>query len=206
MSLSKLQKTVKDREAWCATVHGATKPQQDRRRGTISLKSNLIPNRNSWGHKQSLVHTRMQGKKPWLTQKTEPVLPLSIWESPVETWVSSAYYRDRTTAVLGSMACGISPLAGGLHYAPSRSPYVPQVGDPQAEEQLDERSSYTVAKVLGLTLNFPTWGSIKGTENPQGIWRWQSVGFDCRPSTGLGNQRLLEGTNETSCASRTKRK
>ena len=64
MSLSKLQKTVKDREAWCATVHGATKPQQGRRRGTISLKSNLIPNRNSWGHKQNLVHTRMQGKKP----------------------------------------------------------------------------------------------------------------------------------------------
>ena len=25
MSLSKIQKTVKDREAWCATVHGATK-------------------------------------------------------------------------------------------------------------------------------------------------------------------------------------
>ena len=46
MSLSKLQKMVKDREAWRGAVHGVTKLQQDGGRGTISLKSNLIPNRN----------------------------------------------------------------------------------------------------------------------------------------------------------------
>ena len=38
ISLNKLQKTVKDREAWCATVHGVTMSQQDRSRGTMSLK------------------------------------------------------------------------------------------------------------------------------------------------------------------------
>ena len=29
MSLSKLRETVKDREAWCATVHGITKVGHD---------------------------------------------------------------------------------------------------------------------------------------------------------------------------------
>ena len=45
-------------------------------------------------------------------------------------------------------------------------------------------------KVLGPTTDFPTWGSDKGTENPQGIWLWGSVGFDYRTYTGLGKQTL----------------
>ena len=44
--------------------------------------------------------------------------------------------------------------------------------------------------------NFPTYGSSKGTENPQGIWLWSSAGFEYITSTGLGEQRLLEGTNK----------
>ena len=40
-------------------------------------------------------------------------------------------------------------------------------------------------KVLGPTTDFPTWGSSKGTENPQGIWLWRSVGFGYRTYTGL---------------------
>ena len=48
---------------------------------------------------------------------------------------------------------------------------------PQNGEQLYQRSSCTVAKVLGPTTDFPTWGSGKRTENPQG-------------------NRLLEGTTK----------
>ena len=32
------------------------------------------------------------------------------------------------------------------------------------------RRSHTAAQVLGPTTDFPTWGSHKGTGNPQGIW------------------------------------
>ena len=41
--------------------------------------------------------------------------------------------------------------------------------NPQTGEQLYQSSSHTVAKVLGPTTDFPTWGSSKVTENPQGI-------------------------------------
>ena len=47
-------------------------------------------------------------------------------------------------------------------------------------------------KVLGPTADFQTWGSHKRTENPQRIWLWMPVGFDHKPSTGLGKQTLGE--------------
>ena len=75
-----------------------------------------------------------------------------------------------------------------------RSPLVPpqsrRADDPQTAEQLYQRNSQTVKKVLGPTIVFPTWGSSEGTENPQGIWLWRPVGFDYRTSTGLGKQML----------------
>ena len=41
--------------------------------------------------------------------------------------------------------------------------------DPQTAEQLCQRNSRTVKKVLGPTTDFRAWGSGKGTNNPQGI-------------------------------------
>ena len=43
---------------------------------------------------------------------------------------------------------------------------------------------------LGPRKYFPTWGSGKGTENPQAICLWKPVGFDYRISTGLGKWTL----------------
>ena len=49
------------------------------------------------------------------------------------------------------------------------------------------------------TSGFPAWGSDKRTGNPQGIWTWRPVGFDCRTFTELGVKEtpVLEGTNKT---------
>ena len=42
-----------------------------------------------------------------------------------------------------------------------------QADNPQTAEKLYQRNSHTVKKILGLTTDFPTWGSGKGTENSQ---------------------------------------
>ena len=59
-----------------------------------------------------------------------------------------------------------------------------------AHKQSYQRNSRTVKEVLGPTTDFPTWGSGKGTENPQRILLWRPVGFDYRTYTGLGKQTL----------------
>ena len=59
---------------------------------------------------------------------------------------------------------------------------------------------------LGPITNFSTWGSSKGAGNPQGIWLWGSVGLDYKTATGLGKQRLFEGTNKSLVFARTQEK
>ena len=80
------------------------------------------------------------------------------------------------------------------------------MGDTQTGEQLYRRSSHAFVKILGPTTDFPTWGSDKGTEYPQGIWLWRSAGFDYKTFTGLKKQSLLKGTNKTLSAPRTQEK
>ena len=53
--------------------------------------------------------------------------------------------------------------------------------------------SSTVKKVLGSTTDFPTWGSGKGDWESLGNLTLKSVGFDYRPSTGLGNRESWRG-------------
>ena len=137
------------------------------------------------GHKQNLMYTRTQRKGHWSTQETEPDLPecLSFSCGGVGQQWPATGTGVLAAAVLGGTTCGIHPLGGGHH-----EPY--QVGDPQTGGQLYQRSSHTIAKILGSTIDFPTWGSGNGTENPQEIWLWRSEGFDYRTSRGLGKQTL----------------
>ena len=47
------------------------------------------------GHKQKLVHTRTQEKGAVTPQETDPDLPVSVQESPVEEWVGGGLLQDR---------------------------------------------------------------------------------------------------------------
>ena len=74
------------------------------------------------------------------------------------------------------------------------------------QNNYSKRNSLTVKKVLGPTTDFPTWGSGKGNENPQGIWLWRPVGFDYRTSIGLGKQTLGGHKQNLVCAPGARRK
>ena len=65
------------------------------------------------GHKQNLVHTRIQEKGAVTPQETDPDLPISVQESLAEAWVSSDLLQVRATEC--SSAC-MGPLEGGHHY------------------------------------------------------------------------------------------
>ena len=73
-------------------------------------------NRLSGGHKQNLVHTRIQGKGAVIPQETEPDLPSSVGGSLVKVWVSSGspwgwgHWQQQSWKV----PLGVTPL-GGFH-------------------------------------------------------------------------------------------
>ena len=47
------------------------------------------------GHKQNLVCTKTQKKREVIPQETDPDLPVSVQESPVEAWVSGGVLQGR---------------------------------------------------------------------------------------------------------------
>ena len=148
--------------------------------------------------------TRSKGKKQTPPQETEPDLPWSVSVPTVEVRVSSGLPQWQG---LGCSRPGRPGMWNKSFWR--RSPSAPLqscwADDPQTGEQLHQRSSRTFVKVLGSTTDFQTWGSSKGTENPQGIWLWRPVGFDYRTSTGLGKQ-TLRGHKKTLCAPGPRRK
>ena len=54
-------------------------------------------------------------------------------------------------------------------------------------------------KILGPITDFPTWGSSKGTENPQVIWLWRPVGFGYRTYTRLGKKTVRGHKQKLGC-------
>ena len=119
--------------------------------------------------------------------------PSGHWARPV---FECLLWRDGSAvACCGDRGSGCSrPGRPGVWHksswrkSPLAPPYSLPADDPQTGEQLHQRSSHTIVKVLGPKTDFPTWRSSKGTENPQGIWLWRPVRADYRISTGLGKQ------------------
>ena len=65
--------------------------------------------------------------------------------------------------------------------------------NPQTAEQLYQRNSCTVNKVLEPTTDFLTWGSSKGTENPQKIYPDLPVSVQESPAEAWVSSGLLQG-------------
>ena len=85
------------------------------------------------------------------------------------------------------------------------APFSCWADNPQTGEQLYQRSSHTVVKVLGPTTDFPTWGSGKKTENPREFDFEDQCDLITEIAQDWGN-RLLEGTNKTLCTPGPRRK
>ena len=136
--------------------------------------------------------------------ETEPDLPLSVSVSPAEIQVSSGLPQGQGNRP-GSHSVW---LKSSWRRWPLTPPQSCRADNPQTAEQLDRINSHTGKKVLGPITDFPTLGSGKETDNPQGIWLWRPVGFDYRTYTELGKQTLchVEGTNKTLCIPGPRRK
>ena len=65
------------------------------------------------GHKQNLVHTKIQEKRAVSTQETDPDLPVTVQETPAEAWIGVVCSRVRGTEC--SSAC-MGHFEGGHHY------------------------------------------------------------------------------------------
>ena len=135
------------------------------------------------GLKPNLVHTRTQ-------------VPHRDWARPAfECLGVSCRGTDYQWPAAGTGALAAEDL-GGTGCEPHTEPPSRQ---PTNWRTIIPKKVSHCCKILGPTAVFPTWGSSKGTENPQGIWLWRPVVFHYRTSTGLGENALGGHTQNLVC-------
>ena len=142
-------------------------------REKLCLASNSIPARNA----QRAQTKPCALQDPETPQETESDWPLTAWVLAKEAWVSSGLMQGQGSGCSRPGRCSMWHQSSWRR-SPSAPPYSHEGDNPQTGEQLYQRCCENVAKLLRHTTDFPTWGSHKGTENPQRIWLWRPVGFD----------------------------
>ena len=79
------------------------------------------------------------------------------------------------------------------------------MGDPRTGTTISKKFLHCCEGLDPIT-DFSTWGSSKGSGNPQRICLSRSMDLDYRTATGLGKQRLFKGTNKSLVFTRTQGK
>ena len=164
------------------------KPQQDSRRRAVihNIKSQTHYRCSEGANKTSCT----PGPREWSSDlhKRLSQTCLSVFEWPLRRHESAVTCHGD-----GGSGCSRPGRRGMWHrFFWRRLPLAPVslwAEDPQTKVQLYERSSRTVAKVLGLTADFPTWGLVKGLRKPRE--------FDFEGQGDLTAE--LHGTGETDC-------
>ena len=95
----------------------------------------------------------------------------------------------------GVLAAADQPGMCGMWAPPQRY----GADNPQMGEQVYQRSSHTVVKVLGPATHSQTWGSGQATESPQGTCLWRPVDLITELSRDWEN-RLEEHKQNFVCA------
>ena len=97
------------------------------------------------------------------------------------------------------------PLTGGWCNPPKKD--IPCLKT-KKKLQRDGRRDAIMIKSNPIPAGWVSWGSNKGTGDPQAIWPWRLAGFDYKPSTVLGETKtlVLEGTNKILCIPRSRGK
>ena len=138
------------------------------------------PNKMVGGAKSRLESNPMPARDIWRAQRK--TLCASGPRGSTETdqnclWMFECLLRGHRSAVACCMDRGSGcsrPGSCSMWHKPSwrRLPLAPpqshQADDPQTAQQLYQRNSHTVKKVLGPTTDFPTWGSGKRDWEPPG--------------------------------------
>ena len=127
------------------------------------LESNITPTRDA--QRAQTKPCRHQDPE---APETEPDLPLSVWVSPALAQVSSVlpWGQGLWLQQTWEARCVVCVLLEDVTISPTIEPPSTQ---PTDWSTIIPRSSRNVLKFLGPTTDFPTRGSSKRTENPQGI-------------------------------------